>query len=139
MAHQGAQHSGHLSPVRHPVAFCVRCSDHRQVSSKDVICCQAVVAHSFNSSTWEVEAGGFLSSRPVWSTEWVPGEPGLHKKPSLEKQTNKQTNKINKQMSFATNSRKEPSQSPCSTFTNGVLPSSAQGSVVFKRSLRKGH
>jgi hypothetical protein len=30
---------------------------------------QAVVAHAFNPSTWETEAGGFLSSRPAWSTE----------------------------------------------------------------------
>jgi hypothetical protein len=37
-----------------------------------------VVAHSCNPSTWEAEAGGFLSSRPAWSTEWVPGQPGLH-------------------------------------------------------------
>jgi hypothetical protein len=29
----------------------------------------AVVAHAFKLSTWEAEAGGFLSSRPVWSTE----------------------------------------------------------------------
>jgi hypothetical protein len=28
-----------------------------------------VVAHAFNSSTWEAEAGRFLSSRPAWSTE----------------------------------------------------------------------
>jgi hypothetical protein len=28
-----------------------------------------VVAHVFNPSTWEAEAGGFLSSRPAWSTE----------------------------------------------------------------------
>jgi hypothetical protein len=28
-----------------------------------------VVAHTFNPSTWEAEAGGFLSSRPAWSTE----------------------------------------------------------------------
>jgi hypothetical protein len=28
-----------------------------------------VVAHAFNPSTWETEAGGFLSSRPAWSTE----------------------------------------------------------------------
>jgi hypothetical protein len=33
---------------------------------------QAVVAHAFNPSTWEAEPGGFLSSRPAWSTEWVP-------------------------------------------------------------------
>jgi hypothetical protein len=40
---------------------------------------RAVVAHTFNPSTWEAEAGGFLSSRPAWSTEWVPGQPGLHR------------------------------------------------------------
>jgi major histocompatibility complex class I len=26
-------------------------------------------AHAFNPSTWEAEAGGFLSLRPAWSTE----------------------------------------------------------------------
>jgi hypothetical protein len=30
---------------------------------------RAVVAHPFNPSTGEAEAGGFLSSRPTWSTE----------------------------------------------------------------------
>jgi hypothetical protein len=30
---------------------------------------QAVVAYAFNTSTWEAEAGGFLSSRPAWFTE----------------------------------------------------------------------
>jgi hypothetical protein len=29
----------------------------------------AVVANTFNPSTWEAEAGGFLSSRPAWSTK----------------------------------------------------------------------
>jgi hypothetical protein len=38
-----------------------------------------VVAHAFNPSTWEAEAGGFLSLRPAWSTELVPGQPGLHR------------------------------------------------------------
>jgi hypothetical protein len=28
-----------------------------------------VVALAFNPSTWEAETGGFLSSRPAWSTE----------------------------------------------------------------------
>jgi hypothetical protein len=28
-----------------------------------------MVAHAFNPSTQEAEAGGFLSSRPAWSTE----------------------------------------------------------------------
>ena len=39
----------------------------------------AVVAHAFNLSTWEAEAGRFLSFRPAWSTEWVPGQPGLYR------------------------------------------------------------
>ena len=28
-----------------------------------------VVAHAFNPSTQEAESGGFLSSRPAWSTK----------------------------------------------------------------------
>jgi major histocompatibility complex class I len=28
-----------------------------------------VVVQAFNPSTWEAEAGGFLSLRPAWSTE----------------------------------------------------------------------
>jgi hypothetical protein len=40
---------------------------------------RAVVAHAFNPSTWEAEAGGFLSSRPAWSTELVPGQPGIYR------------------------------------------------------------
>jgi hypothetical protein len=28
-----------------------------------------MVTHAFNPSTWEAEAGGFLSLKPVWSTE----------------------------------------------------------------------
>ena len=38
-----------------------------------------MVAHAFNLSTWEAEAGGFLSSRPAWFTKWVPGQPGIHR------------------------------------------------------------
>jgi hypothetical protein len=62
------------------------------------------MAHAFNPSTWEAEAGGFLSSRPAWSTEWVPGQPGLYRETLSHKKTkpkpktkNKQTkNKIKK-------------------------------------------
>jgi hypothetical protein len=28
-----------------------------------------MVVHAFNPSTWEAEAGGFLSLRPAWSTK----------------------------------------------------------------------
>jgi hypothetical protein len=47
-------------------------------------------AHTFNPSTWETDVGGSLefqaslvyraSSRPAWSTEQVPGQPGLQSK-----------------------------------------------------------
>ena len=40
---------------------------------------RAVMAHAFNPSAWEAEAGGFLSSRSAWSPEWVPGQPGLYR------------------------------------------------------------
>jgi hypothetical protein len=43
------------------------------------VSCQALVAHSFNPSTREAEAGRFLSLRPAWSTECDPGQPGLHR------------------------------------------------------------
>jgi hypothetical protein len=41
---------------------------------------QAVVAETFNPSTQRAEANRSLSSRPAWSTEWVPGHPGLYKR-----------------------------------------------------------
>jgi hypothetical protein len=46
---------------------------------------QAVVAYRFNHSTWEAEAGGFMSSRPAWSTEWVPGGAGEERRGMEEK------------------------------------------------------
>jgi hypothetical protein len=56
-----------------------------------------VVAHSFNPSTQEAEAGIFLSSRPAWSTESVPGQPGLHRETqSLEEKKQKTKNKQTK-------------------------------------------
>jgi hypothetical protein len=39
------------------------------VLHKDVKGEPGVVAHAFNPSTREAEAGGFLSSRPAWSTK----------------------------------------------------------------------
>jgi hypothetical protein len=58
---------------------------------------RAVVAHAFNPGTWEAEKGGFLSSRPAWSTEWVPGQPGLHRKTLSQKQKTKQNKTKKKQ------------------------------------------
>ena len=57
--------------------------DNKEVSEE-----LGVVAHTFDPSTREAEAGEFLSSRPAWSTEWVPGQPGLHRETlSLKNQT----------------------------------------------------
>jgi hypothetical protein len=56
---------------------------------------RAAVTHAFNPSTREAEAGGFLSSRPVWSTKWVPGQPGLYRE-TLSRKTKTKQNKIPK-------------------------------------------
>jgi hypothetical protein len=48
---------------------------------------QAVVAHAFNSSTWEAEAGRFLSLRPAWSIQSeFQDRQGYTEKPCLEKE-----------------------------------------------------
>ena len=53
-----------------------------------------VVAHAFNPSTWEAEASGFLSLGPAWSTEWVPGQPELHKETLSQNKKQKTKQKI---------------------------------------------
>jgi hypothetical protein len=45
------------------------------------------VAHTFNPSIWEAEAGESL--RPAWSTEGVSGLPGLHRETLSWKNKNK--------------------------------------------------
>jgi hypothetical protein len=58
-----------------------------------------VVAHAFNPSTWEAEAGGFLSSRPAWSTSEFQDSQGYSEKPCFgknKKQKKKQKQKQNK-------------------------------------------
>jgi hypothetical protein len=56
---------------------------------------QGVLAHAFNPSTQEAEAGGFLSSRPAWSTKWVPGQPGLYRETLSRKTKNKKQKDTN--------------------------------------------
>jgi hypothetical protein len=51
-----------------------------------------MVAHAFNPSTREAEVGGFLSSRPAWSTKWVPEQPELYRE-TLSRKTKKTTTK----------------------------------------------
>jgi hypothetical protein len=60
---EGPEHAGHaeLSAPQHLVVVLL-------LFFKDLLS-RVVVAHTFNPSTWEAEAGGFLSSRPAWSTE----------------------------------------------------------------------
>jgi hypothetical protein len=41
--------------------------------------CRTVEVHAFNPSTWEAEAGRFLSLRSAFSTKWIPGQPGLYR------------------------------------------------------------
>jgi hypothetical protein len=56
-----------------------------------------VVAHAFNSNTWEAEAGGFLSrGQPGLQSEFQDSQ-GYTEKPCLENKTNKQTKQTDKQ------------------------------------------
>ena len=75
----------------------------------------AMVVHTFNPSTLEAEAGRFLSYRPAWSTEWFPGQQGLHRetiswnktKTKTKTKTKKQKTKIKKQKTKNKKERKE--------------------------------
>jgi hypothetical protein len=72
---------------------------------KNIWCCKSifvfkswpiqlgVVVHAFNPSTWEAEAGGFLSLRPAWFTKWVPGQPGLYRENPVSKNQKKRKKK----------------------------------------------
>ena len=74
----------------------------------------AVVAHTLNPSTWEAEAGESLGSRPAWSTEWVPGQPGIHRE-ILSRKQNEQINKQtkNKNQNQKNQQQKQPHDSLC--------------------------
>jgi hypothetical protein len=65
--------------IKHLWVIPSECSKETRFNSLNKSICQAVVAHAFNPSTREAEAGRFLSSRPAWSTKWVPGQPGLYR------------------------------------------------------------
>jgi hypothetical protein len=62
---------------------------------------------SGGTRTWEAEAGGFLSWRPAWSTEWVPGQPGLHRE-TLSKKQNKTKPKKRERKKIASQCRIQP-------------------------------
>ena len=48
-----------------------------------------MVVQDFNPSTWKAEADDSLSLRPAWSTEQVPGQPGLHRETLSQKEKGK--------------------------------------------------
>jgi hypothetical protein len=57
-----------------------------------------VVAHAFNPSTQDAEAGGFLSSRPAWSTKReFQDSQGYTEKPCLEKPKKKKKKRKEKE------------------------------------------
>jgi hypothetical protein len=58
-----------------------------------------VVAHAFNPSTREAEAGRFLSSRPAWSTKLSSRTARAIQKNLVSKNKTKQ-NKTNKQRAW---------------------------------------
>jgi hypothetical protein len=61
---------------------------------------RAVVAHAFNPSTWEAEAGRSLSLRPAWSTEFQDSQ-GYTEKPRLKKQNKTKQKEKRKKGSWA--------------------------------------
>lgn len=62
------------------------------------------MAHTFNLSTWEGEAGRSLSSRRAWSTNRAPGLPRLLNRETLSQKTIK-TKKKNSYTVTLMNSR----------------------------------
>jgi hypothetical protein len=88
-----------------------------------------VVVHAFNPSTWEAEseaeaeaeAGGFLSSRPAWSTKWVPVQPGLQRNPvSKNQKPNKTKQKNNPKKQTTTPPKKKSLKKKKKKRTGGV-------------------
>ena len=51
----------------------------------------AVVMHTFTPCLQEAETGSSLSSRASWSTDKVPGQPGLHRETPSSKRKQKKS------------------------------------------------
>ena len=61
----------------------------------------SVVAHAFNFRNQEREAGRPMGLRPMWSTEQVPGKPGLHRETlSQQKEDNEHKSLENSVVKF---------------------------------------
>ena len=52
------------------------------------------LGHAFNLSTWEAKSGGYLSSKPAWSTECVPRQSELHRDALFKKKKIEKKNDI---------------------------------------------
>jgi hypothetical protein len=72
---------------------------------------RAEVAHAFNPSSWEAEGGRFLSSRPAWFTEWVPGHPELYRETLSWKHTQTPP-KTKNQTKITTKPTNQPTNQP---------------------------
>ena len=59
----------HSCPLGNPFTLFLDRNTMQAGLHKDVFFKPGVLAHNFNPSTQETEAGGSLSLRPVWSTE----------------------------------------------------------------------
>jgi hypothetical protein len=57
---------------------------HSNIHKKETVC-REVVAHAFNASTWETEAGRFPSSSPACLQSEFQDSQGYTEKPCLEK------------------------------------------------------
>jgi hypothetical protein len=87
-----------------------------------------VVAHALNHSTQE--AGRFLSSRPAWSTKWVPSRTARAIQRNPVSKTNKQTNK-QKQNKTKQNKTKQKDVENCeSLLTVGVVKATVEISTT---------
>jgi hypothetical protein len=64
-----------------------------------------VVEHTWNPNPLEAEAGRSLSLWPAWSTDWVSGQPGLHRE-TLSPNTNKPTNQHSQSITNKSNNNK---------------------------------
>ena len=70
---------------------------------------RALVVHAFNNSTWEAKAARFVSSKPAWSTQWAPGQPGLHREACLGKRNlSRKKKKLSNEHPFPTSEFSRP-------------------------------
>jgi predicted nuclease of restriction endonuclease-like (RecB) superfamily len=58
---------------------------------------QTVVELACNPSIMKAETGRSLRPRPAWSTEQIPGQPGLHRETLSQKNKTNKKQKTNKQ------------------------------------------